>query len=102
DGIRYRNVTGVQTCALPIFLVGYLMEVYRDPGKAEHNFCDFALFSSFFPAILSGPIARSTPLLPQLKSHREPGRQPTGADLKTQIGRATCRARGEMSRDLQG
>src|SRR5699024_2976163 len=22
DGIRYRNVTGVQTCALPIFIVG--------------------------------------------------------------------------------
>src|SRR5699024_12197669 len=25
DGIRHRNVTGVQTCALPIFIVGILL-----------------------------------------------------------------------------
>lgn len=48
--------------------VGYLVDVYKGKSSKESNFLDYALFVSYFPAILSGPIERSTTLLPQLKS----------------------------------
>ena len=47
---------------------GYLIDVYRGKRAAERNFLDYALFVSFFPAILSGPIERADHLLPQLKA----------------------------------
>lgn len=51
--------------------VGYLIDVYREKTKPERNILRFALFLSYFPAILSGPIERSSTLLPQLSDlHR--------------------------------
>lgn len=47
---------------------GYLIDVYRGKRAAERNLLDYALFVSFFPAILSGPIERAEHLLPQLKA----------------------------------
>ena len=72
--------TGVQLSlpqlALPIgisfytfVICGYMIDVYRG-REAERNFLDFALFTTFFPAILSGPIERSKNLLPQIKQPR--------------------------------
>lgn len=72
--------TGVQLSlpqlALPIgisfytfVICGYMIDVYRG-REAERNFLDFALFTTFFPAILSGPIERSKSLLPQIKQPR--------------------------------
>ena len=48
--------------------IGYLIDVYRCKTLPEHNIVTYALFLSYFPAILSGPIERSTTLLPQLRS----------------------------------
>ncbi len=48
--------------------VGYVIDVYRGNTKAEHNFINFALFVSFFPQLVAGPIERSTNLLPQIRS----------------------------------
>lgn len=46
--------------------VGYLIDVYR--GKAaQRNFGQVALFVSFFPNIISGPIERYDGLLKQIK-----------------------------------
>lgn len=50
-------------------VTGYLIDIYRG-AKAERNFVDYALMVSFFPAVMSGPIARSKHLLPQLKGER--------------------------------
>lgn len=51
--------------------VGYLIDVYKENTKPERDIVRFALFLSYFPAILSGPIERSTTLLPQLNDlHR--------------------------------
>lgn len=47
--------------------LGYLIDVYRGKVEAEHNVFRYALFVSFFPQILSGPIERSTNLLKQLQ-----------------------------------
>ena len=46
---------------------GYLFDVQRGKMEAERNFIDCALFLSFFPSIMSGPIPRGRELLPQFK-----------------------------------
>lgn len=45
--------------------IGYLIDVYTGKINAEENFVKYALFVSFFPLILSGPIERGKRLLPQ-------------------------------------
>lgn len=37
---------------------GYLVDVYRGKYKAENNLLRFALFVSFFPQLIQGPISR--------------------------------------------
>ncbi len=50
---------------------GYCIDVYRGTVKVERNPLTFALFVSFFPVILAGPIQRAKNLIPQLKEeHR--------------------------------
>ena len=51
--------------------VGYLMDVYYQRIKAEHNLWDYMLFVSFFPQIMSGPISKAKDLLPQIKTCRK-------------------------------
>jgi D-alanyl-lipoteichoic acid acyltransferase DltB (MBOAT superfamily) len=46
---------------------GYLFDVQRGKMEAERSFIDCALFLSFFPSIMSGPIPRGRELLPQFK-----------------------------------
>jgi len=47
--------------------LGYSIDVYRGTIKAERNFLYYALFVSFFPQLVAGPIERSANLLPQFK-----------------------------------
>lgn len=47
--------------------LGYAIDVYRGETAAEKNFFTYALFVSFFPQLVAGPIERSTRLLPQFK-----------------------------------
>ncbi|MEG2676504.1 MAG: MBOAT family O-acyltransferase [Oscillospiraceae bacterium] len=51
-------------------LIGYCVDVYRGKLAHEKSFVDFALFISFFPQVLSGPIGRADELLPQYKKER--------------------------------
>lgn len=51
--------------------IGYLIDVYRGRITAERNPVRYAVFVSFFPTVLSGPIQRGTDLLPQLKEGRD-------------------------------
>lgn len=46
--------------------LGYTMDVYRSDIKPERTFFKYALFVSFFPQIVSGPIGRAKSLLPQI------------------------------------
>lgn len=46
--------------------LGYTIDVYRGTVKAERNFVQYALFVSFFPQLVAGPIERSGNLLGQL------------------------------------
>ena len=47
---------------------GYLIDVYRGKLSAEKHLGYFALFVSFFPQLVAGPIERADKLLPQLRS----------------------------------
>jgi len=46
--------------------IGYTIDVYRGDVYAERNFLKYALFVSFFPQLVAGPIERSKNLLKQL------------------------------------
>lgn len=46
--------------------IGYLVDVYRGDIPAEKNFFRYALFVSFFPQLVAGPIERSSNLLSQI------------------------------------
>ena len=46
--------------------LGYTIDVYRGEIAAERNFFRYALFVSFFPQLVAGPIERSKNLLRQL------------------------------------
>jgi alginate O-acetyltransferase complex protein AlgI len=48
--------------------IGYTIDVYNEEIDAEKNFGIVALFISFFPLVLSGPIERAGNILPQFKS----------------------------------
>lgn len=46
--------------------LGYVIDVYRGGAKAEKNFLKLALFVSFFPQLIQGPISKFNQLAPQL------------------------------------
>ncbi len=48
--------------------LGYIIDVYRNETPAEKNFIGYALFVSFFPQLVAGPIERSGNLLNQMKN----------------------------------
>jgi D-alanyl-lipoteichoic acid acyltransferase DltB (MBOAT superfamily) len=64
--------------ALPIAIsfftfmaISYVIDIYRrklEPAKP----LDFAVYLSFFPHLLAGPIVRGTELLPQIRHRRDP------------------------------
>ncbi len=71
-GIGYR--LPVLSLLLPVGIsfyifqaLSYTMDVYRGEIAAEKNIFRYALFVSFFPQLVAGPIERSKVLLPQLK-----------------------------------
>lgn len=48
--------------------LSYTIDVYRGTTKVERHFGIFALFVSFFPQLVAGPIERSDNLLPQFRT----------------------------------
>ena len=55
--------------------MSYSWDVYRGEVKPVRNFWDFALFVSFFPQLVAGPIERAKQLLPQILSKRDWSRE---------------------------
>lgn len=50
--------------------IGYVIDVRNRRIKPVDDFVELALFVSFFPLLLSGPIERATHLLPQIQQAR--------------------------------
>lgn len=51
--------------------LSYTLDVYRGNIKAEKNIVNYALFVSFFPQLVAGPIERSNSLLCQIQKISE-------------------------------
>lgn len=51
--------------------IGYIVDVYRKEIAPEKNFFTYALFISFFPQLVAGPIERAKNLLPQFHSKHQ-------------------------------
>ncbi|MHC5110612.1 MAG: MBOAT family O-acyltransferase [Planctomycetota bacterium] len=60
--------------------LSYTIDVYRRKITPTRNLLHFALFVSFFPQLVAGPIVRAADFLPQL------GRNPSFDDQKAQQG----------------
>ena len=50
--------------------MSYTIDVYRGRVPAERDFGTFALYVTFFPQLVAGPIERAATLLPQLRAER--------------------------------
>lgn len=50
--------------------LSYVIDIYKGRIKPERNYIDYALFVSFFPLLVAGPIERATHLLPQIRAKR--------------------------------
>lgn len=50
--------------------MSYTIDVYRGDLPAERNLLNFALYVSFFPQLVAGPIERATNLIPQIANPR--------------------------------
>ena len=50
--------------------MSYTIDVYRNECEVEKDFLNFALFVSFFPQLVAGPIERARNLLPQVRNPR--------------------------------
>jgi D-alanyl-lipoteichoic acid acyltransferase DltB (MBOAT superfamily) len=47
--------------------LSYTIDIYRRKLEPTHNFFQFALFVTYFPQLVAGPIVRASQLLPQLQ-----------------------------------
>jgi len=55
--------------------LSYSLDIYRGKLKPTYNLIDFALFVSFFPQLVAGPIERASNLIPQLSKKLQPTKQ---------------------------
>jgi alginate O-acetyltransferase complex protein AlgI len=63
--------------------ISYVVDIYRGTIQPEKKFYKYALFVSYFPHLLAGPIVRAGQFLPQLKNHisLSPGNLKTGVTI---------------------
>lgn len=72
--VHYPNFDIVLPVGISFFIfqaIGYTIDVFRDEIQAEKNPFRYALFVSFFPQLVAGPIERSKNLLTQLRENPE-------------------------------
>lgn len=50
--------------------MSYVFDIYRGNQKPVDSFIDYAVFVSFFPLLVAGPIERANHLLPQVQKKR--------------------------------
>ena len=65
--------------------LSYVIDVYRGTIQAERHLGYYALFVSFFPQLVAGPIERPQNLLPQLKAPHRFERDNFHAGVKTML-----------------
>lgn len=61
--------------------LSYTIDVYRREIEGDASYLDYALFVSFFPHLVAGPIVRARQLLPQICEPRSTSRDQLGWGL---------------------
>lgn len=82
--VTVMNILGLQVDPITIKLIQplgisfyifqtltWLFNIYYEQINNEYNFIEFAVFASFFPTVVAGPIERANRLMPQIKSQRQ-------------------------------
>jgi alginate O-acetyltransferase complex protein AlgI len=87
DGVGLGMPMPLLTIALPIGVsfftfqaITYVVDVKRGDAQPA-SLVDAAIYLSFFPHLVAGPIVRASEFLPQLKAPRDPNRVAVGAGL---------------------
>ncbi len=65
--------------------LSYTLDIYRGNGRPWPSFLDFALFVTFFPQLVAGPIVRAVDFLPQCSTPRQASRQQLGWGLSLMV-----------------
>ncbi len=68
--LRLHLVLPVGISFYTFLVMTYTIDIYRGRMKPTRNFLDFAVYVSFFPQLLAGPITRARALLPQISRVR--------------------------------
>ena len=55
--------------------ISYIIDVYQEQYDPEKNIVYYALYVSFFPQLIAGPIEKANDLIPQLKEHHKFNRE---------------------------
>lgn len=71
DFVLYNLVLPMGISFYTFQTMSYSIDVYKGDIKAEKHFGYFALYVTFFPQLVAGPIERASRLLPQLKQKVE-------------------------------
>ena len=78
EAIGFHTHPVLLSIALPIGIsfytfhgMSYVFDIYRGRQKPISNFVDYAVFVSFFPLLIAGPIERANHLLPQVQKKRK-------------------------------
>lgn len=66
--LRYMEPLGISFFTFKI--LSYLSEIYKGTFQKPHNILDYAIYISFFPTIISGPIDAPESFLQQLKTRK--------------------------------
>ena len=87
EGVGLGAPMPLLTIALPVGIsfftfqaISYVVDVKRRLVEPS-NTVDFAIYLSFFPHLVAGPIVRAREFLPQLKKPRDPTRLAVGSGL---------------------
>jgi D-alanyl-lipoteichoic acid acyltransferase DltB (MBOAT superfamily) len=67
--ISFPSILGISYIVFQ--LISYYTEIFRGNLAAEKNFINFAIYISYFPKLVSGPIERGNNFLPQLSSAKQ-------------------------------
>ncbi len=61
--------------------LSYTLDVYNRKARPANNFLDYALYVTFFPQLVAGPIVRATQFLPQTEKEYRPSPNEFGRGL---------------------
>ena len=77
-GMRRTGLFSIKEIVLPIGIsfftfqaMSYVVDVYKSKAEIQKNIFDFALYVSFFPQLIAGPIVKYSDISAQIKSRVE-------------------------------